>query len=430
MVVGGVALSVLARRLSDGARQNLLAFCLSVLVALLIVDTTYAVWVNAQADRRATEADERLDDRHVWHGELIPRSYYPTDGFFMLYKPNVRVEAETYGEFYERRMFTSPTLVRDALRLRPLVYTIDEHGLRNRVSIRDSRLWALGDSFAMGYATSEGFTWTDRLGELTGQSVYALGISGTSPGQQMQILEHLLRAEQDAAKPAHLLWMVFEGNDLENSYAERRPVRAAPSRFRALAENTLMGDLLALPSTIRRRSAIRRLLASGWQVPVPATTSRQDPYEIEGVRLATPAYRSDRWGYCLLNPVHIEAAGQPEDYVLTHPNRPLLDRAFERMKVVADEFGFRVTVMVAPSTPRVYGPEFPEMPQPTAVPHFIRYVEQLAGRVGFETVDLLGPLRADTSDEMLYYCDDHHWNARGNDTVARILVDALGPRRN
>jgi hypothetical protein len=81
--------------------------------------------------------------------------------------------------------------------------------------------------------------------------------------------------------------------------------------------------------------------------------------------------------------------------------------------------------MVAPSTPRIYGGDFPEMPQPTAVPHFIRYVERLAERVGFETFDLLGPLSANKSGGMLYYCDDHHWNESGNDFVARILADRL-----
>jgi hypothetical protein len=100
----------------------------------------------------------------------------------------------------------------------------------------------------------------------------------------------------------------------------------------------------------------------------------------------------------------------------------LLDRTFERMKSLGDEFGFRVTVMVAPSAPRMYGAHFPQMPQPTAVPHFIRYVEGLARRTGFETVDLLGALSADDSGQMLYYCDDHHWNERGNDVVARILA--------
>jgi hypothetical protein len=424
VAVGGGALSVLARWLPDRRQRDLLASCLSLLFALLIIDTAYTIRINSRTGRRSEQADERLNDPHVWIGELLPRSYYPSDRAFTLYKPNVRVEAVTYGEFYERRMLESPTLVRDALRLRPLGYTIDANGLRNRAPIRQSRLWALGDSYAMGYSTNEGLTWTDRLGELTAQSIYNVGVAGTGPGQQVQVLEHLLHNGKDAARPGRLLWMVFEGNDLENSYAERRAAPPATGGVRALFDDTLMGDVLSLPSTIRRRSAIRRLLDSDSR-GLPRAASGEDPYQIDGVQLATPVYHSERWGYCMFNPVHIEAATRGEDYVLSHPNRPLLDRAFERVKLLSLELGFRVTVMVAPSTPRVHGRDFPRMPQPTEVPHFIRYVEGLAKRTGFETINLLDALSRDTSGEMLYYCDDHHWNERGNDVVARILAAQL-----
>jgi hypothetical protein len=425
VAVGGAAFSVLAGRLSERRRRDFLASCVSLLFAFLFIDTAYSIWANLQTNRRAAEADERLIDPHVWHGELFPRSYYPSDLAFTLYKPNVRVEGTLFGEFYERRMLESPTLVHHVLRLRRLVYTIDANGLRNRTDIRQSRLWTLGDSYAMGYSTTEGLTWTDRFGELTGQSIYNVGVSGTGPGVQLQVLEYLLRNGKDAARPERLLWMVFEGNDLENSYAERRALPQARSGFGALFDGTFIGDLLALPSTIRTRSVIGRLLEGELHVTLPRAAARDDPYQIGGVPLATPVYKSDRFGYCMFNPVHIEAATKGEDYVLSHPNRPRLDRAFEGMKSLSKEFGFRVTVMVAPSAPRVYGRDFPEMPQPTAVPHFIRYVERLAERSGFETFDLLGPLSADKSGEMLYYCDDHHWNERGNDAVARILAAAL-----
>jgi hypothetical protein len=423
VAVGGAAFFWLVGRFSEQRRRDLLAACLSLLFALLAIDTAYTIWVNVRTERRSEQADERLNDPHVWHGELFPRSYYPSDQAFTLYKPNVRVEGMLYGEFYERRMLESPTLVRDALRLRPLVYTIDANGLRNRVPIQQSKLWALGDSYAMGYSTTEGVTWTDRFGELTGQSIYNVGVSGTSPGVQVQVLEYLLRKGKDAARPERLLWMVFEGNDLENSYAERRSLPGARRGFRASLDDTFLGDVLSLPSTIRRRSAIGRLLAGEFRATPPRAVSRENPYQIDGVPLATPVYHSERWGYCMFNPVHIEAATKDEDYVLSHPNRPRLDQAFERMKSLGEEFGFGVTVMVAPSAPRALAHDFPEMPQPTAVPYFIRYVEGLTKRSGFEWVDLLGALSADQSGQMLYYCDDHHWNEHGNDVVARILAE-------
>jgi hypothetical protein len=421
VAAGGATSWALASWLSEPRRRDLLASCLSLLVALLFIDTAYTIRTNLRSERRSEQGDERLNDLHVWNGELLPRSYYPSDRAFTLYKPNVRVEGVIYGEFYERRMLESPTLVRDALRLRPLVYTIDANGLRNRVPIGQSNVWALGDSYAMGYSTTEGLTWTDRLGELSGQSVYNLGVSGTSPGVQEQLLEYLLRKGKDAARPERLLWMVFEGNDLENSYAQYRSIAQVRRGYRALLEDTFMGDLLSLPATVRRRSVIGRLLEGEFRRTQPGVGSRQ-AYQIDGVPLATPVYHSERWGYCMFNPVHMDVVTKDEEYVLSHPNRPRLDRAFEQMKSLAEEFGFRVTVMVAPSAPRVLAHDFPEMPQPTAVPYFIRYVEGLAKRNGFEWVDLLGALNADQSGEMQYYCDDHHWNEHGNEVVARSLA--------
>ena len=103
-----------------------------------------------------------MGDPQIWHGEFFPRWYYPSDMNFNLFKPNVRVEAVTYGEFYEPRMLKSPTLTKSVLRQRPLVYTIDKNGLRNRVSADESRIWALGDSFVFGFSTTEGLTWIDR----------------------------------------------------------------------------------------------------------------------------------------------------------------------------------------------------------------------------------------------------------------------------
>ena len=425
VVVGGATFSGLARLPSEQRRRDLLALCLSLLVALLTIDTAYSIWINLRTERRAEQADERLNDPHVWHGELFPRSYYPSDQAFTVYKPNVRVEGQTYGEFYERKMLESPTLVRDALRLRPLVYTMDANGFRNRAPIQQSKIWALGDSYAMGYSTNEGLTWSDRFGELTGQSIYNLGVSGTSPGVQVQVLEHLLRKGKDDARPERLVWMVFEGNDLENSYAERRSQPSPTTGFRALLDDTFMADVLSVPAAIRRRSVIGRAIDGEFRLTPRRAASKETPYQIDGVSLTTPVYHSTRWGNCMFNQVHIEAAMQGEDYVLSHPNRPRLDLAFERMKSLGEKYGFRVTVMTAPSAPRVYGRDFPAMPQPTAVPYFIRYVEGLTRRVGFEWIDLLGPLSTDQSGQMLYYCDDHHWNEHGNDVVARILAGRL-----
>ena len=43
----------------------------------------------------------------------------------------------------------------------------------------------------------------------------------------------------------------------------------------------------------------------------------------------------------------------------------------------------------------------------------------------FGVVNLLTLLQPYAGSEMLYYRDDHHWNERGNEVVARLLQAAL-----
>lgn len=428
MLLGGAVLFFVAGRFAARRQKDLLAAGVSLLVALFAADTAFTMWSNLRrAGEPSVDRDyDRLSDPHVWHGELYPRSYYPSDRNFTLFKPNVRVEAFTYGEFYEQRMLESPTLVQSVLQLRPLVYTIDEHGLRNRVVMDKSRLWALGDSFVFGFSTTEGMTWIDRLSELIGQPVYNLGVSGTGPALQLQLLEHLLRTQRDRARPEHLLWMLFEGNDLENSYAEQRsPPGANSTGYRALLDDTIFGDVLALPGIVRQRSILGRLRGGMLRLAMPGAGEGDDPYRVDGVPLATPLYHAERWGYRMFSPQDVDRATRDEAYLLSHPNRPLLDQAFDDMKSLSEQHGFRVTVMVAPSAARLYGRDFPDMPQPSDEPHFIRYVEDLARRSGFETIDLPGALTPGDDGELLYYRDDHHWNERGNEVVAGVIAAGL-----
>ena len=426
ILLGGTLCFIIASRIGAPRQKDLLAASVSLLFALLAADTAFTMWINLQRSGEASteqRADDRMADPQIWHGEFFPRWYYPSDLNFQLFKPNVRVEAVTYGEFYEPRMLRSPTLTKSVLRQRPLVYTIDKNGLRNRVSVDQSRIWALGDSFVFGFSTTEGLTWIDRFTELSGKPVYNLGFSGTGPVHQLYLLEHILRHQGAGARPEHLLWMVFEGNDLENNIVEHRPsLDSGRVTYREALDDTIIGDLLALPSTIRERSILGRLRGGGLRFGRPGSGDADDPYLVDGVPIATPVYRSERWGACMFDPRDVEVSTRDEAYVKSHPHRARLDQAFDEMKSLAKEFGFRVTVLVAPSAPRLYGRDFPSMPQPSSEPHFIRYVEALAHRMGFETIDLLTPLSPGEGDPMLYYCDDHHWNERGNDAVARIVA--------
>ena len=76
----------------------------------------------------------------------------------------------------------------------------------------------------------------------------------------------------------------------------------------------------------------------------------------------------------------------------------------------------------------IHGPAFQGFPE-LQPPHFIELALAASAERGFDAVDLTGGLQAAARDELLYFRDDHHWNARGNAVVAALLEDALNGRR-
>lgn len=426
---GAMLLRYLGRRPAVGTRLTpvrRLEIGAALLLSMTVVlsgDIALTVRDNATARRTAasTSGDQRERDETIWHGELYPRMYSPTGSGVTLYKPNVVVSGDTYGERYVLSMRRSPTLAASVLERRHLSYAIGPEGLREREPLADSRIVALGDSFAFGFATDEGQTWTDLLGGRLNQPVYNMGVSATGPRTQLELLKYMFARYPESLRPTRLLWMIFEGNDLENSYAsgQRTDGPVGPN----LLDGTVLQPLMEVPERIKDQSFIRRLVRG--QLRLPGATTRYGQYEVDGVQLAVPLFQSARFGPRLFVPADTEAATQPREYVMGHPNRPLLDATFQEMRALSMAKGFEVTVVVAPSDARLYGRFFEGFPPVSERAHFVDYVVELARTSGFESVNLLPLLQPFADREMLYYKDDHHWNVRGNALVAELLADAL-----
>ena len=264
-------------------------------------------------------------------------------------------------------------------------------------------------------------TWASLLDGKLGEPVYNLGVSGTSPLQQLQILEYFLREYPKSFRPKHLLWMLFEGNDLEDSYAAKRP---EPPLFKKVFQKTIVETIASIPRQVRQESVIRRLADGDLIVGSrPEKGQRSDHYLLDGNRLSYPLYYSPRFGYILFRPPYLDRAGKPLSYVLNHPNRKRLEDTFRRMREVSREQGFEVTVVVVPSVMRLYKGDFEDLPPISDEPHFINYLLELSTEVGFKTVDLNALLAPYARDELLYQRDDTHWNERGHEIAARLIHD-------
>jgi hypothetical protein len=341
-------LALAGRRLSRSRMLDLGVMATLVVVLLVAADFALTVrdnWAVATSQRQIS-AEAREHDSAIWHGELYPRLYTPPGESFSLFKPNLRVSGETYGERYVASMMKSPTLVKSVLERRRLSYSIGPDGLRELEPLSASRIFVLGDSFAFGFATDEGLIWPDLLGAALGAPIYNLGVSATGPRQHVDLLRYMFKTHGDDMRPQRVLWMLFEGNDLENSYQRRA----------TLGESRGFGDL------------------------------------VQGTIV-----------------------------------EPLLDQTFMEMRELSREKSFAVTIVIAPSDARLYGRAFDGFPQLSDQPHFVNYLEELAGETGFDVINLLPLLEPHAAEEMLYYRDDHHWNVRGNQLAAELIRERLTP---
>ncbi len=234
-----------------------------------------------------------------------------------------------------------------------------------------------------------------------GCPVYNLGVHDASPKQEFELLAYLLEGHPDAIRIERLIWTIYEGNDLEDSYAEASPQKTG-ALARWLPHDTVVGPLAALPDRLKDGAVLTRLLHGQIRFGLQALAGPEGHDEVDGVTLAHPLYRSSKFGPKLFYRPYLERLNAPASYVMGHPNRPALDRVFGDMRELAARHGFQVTVVLAPTDGRLQGRFFDDFPPAVEPPHFLDYVAGLARRMGFATVDLYRLEQPYAGERLLY----------------------------
>lgn len=412
-----------------GHLKNITLLSMVILCCFITIDLLFTIQANVAAGAIAPDQvrSAQLDER-LWDSELHPRVFFPTKESFYLYKPNSVMEGYSYGAFYSSNLLNAPLLAKSVLELRHVTFAVNQYGLRETHEPAGAAVFALGDSFCFGQHVEQEAGWVEKLQSRLGESVINLGISGSSPRQQYLALDYLLRKYPEAFKPKHLLWMIFEANDLEDGYGNLH-VPLQSSRMGAVLGGTVIETFARIPGQLREESVLRQLTTGKLKVGgVAAKPSKQDHYYVEGQRLQHPLYYSPRFGYRLFEPTYMARAAIPESYVMNHPHRKLVDETFHQMRELSQRAGFRVTVLLAPSGARLYSGYFDDMPPASREPHFIRYVQRLSSSMGFANADLHALLQPYAEKELLYQRDDSHWNERGNAVVAEIVARQIFQR--
>jgi len=405
------------QRITNSGLQNIVFSSLISLIALVTLDSVFSAYIRSTTPDAV--ADTRLFDKNTRIMELYPRLYYPTDRNFRLHKPGTAVSGSHYGGFYQKKMLESPTLVKDVLSRRSIAINIDQHGFREDAAIESAHIFAIGDSYTFGWGVNQEELWVNLVEGNLGQTVFNLGMHDSSPKQELELLRYVL--QNLAGRVDHVLWLIYEGNDLEDSYAEKAPSKTVNTResgLRQVISNLFRG--LKDNSVIHQFRAGRARLAMG-----KSNTAYIGSHEIEGVSLATPVFFSETLGLSFFHPEHIKRGSQPESYVLEHPNRPLLDKTFEDMSKLASDNKFDVTVIILPTNVRLHGQYFDGIPELSTDPHFINYVENLSRRLGFTVVNLYGQFQPYVKNKLLHFRDDAHWNAEGHRMAAKAILQEI-----
>lgn len=400
------------------------------LSSVLAIDVAYSVFLNltsGQDPLNGISEESRQANSEIMTGEYRPRNYYPTDRNFRIFKPGITITTEAYGQLYTNNMKASQALMDAALERERITLSIDKHGFRETTPLAEASIFALGDSFTEGSAVSQENTWVDVLEDRTGLPTYNLGSSDSSPKQQLMLLEYLFEQNSDSIQIETLVWMIFEGNDLEDNYAANRP----PKIGRLINNSVLSGSVAELvkiiPGLLRDGSFINRALTGRLVSPVGAagTNASNNSLVYDGVRLETPLLHSENLGYRFFVERYLERAEQDESYVRNHDNAPRLRQTFSDMMSLADEKGFEVVVVIAPSGPRLYKGQFSGLEGVMDEPYFINMAAEFAQEQGFDVINLYDGLLPHAETELIYARDDSHWNRRGNELAAELIAAGL-----
>ncbi len=399
----------------------------TVVVGLVLLDLGYSVFLNSS--QSPSSSGDRYSDPNTWIGELYPDLYFPTDKNFRLHKPGHTVAGSHYGDMYRPALLASPLLSSSVFSKKQVTISINNEGFRETAKLEGHKILAIGDSFTFGWGIDQGLTWVKLLERSIGEAIYNMGIHDASPKQEFLLLEDVIHSHKLDLRGGLLLWMIFEGNDLEDSYDDLHPVQRSISISGWLFRDTIIETLCGLPSVIRRESVIGKFKDGRATFSGLNGDSRTKGHNvIDGIASAFPLYVSPRFGPKLFSPTQLKRAQNSAQYVESHQHRHALEKTFERMKSLAHMEGFRVVLIIAPSDARLYGAEFEDFPTLSEKPHFNEFVARLADQSGFEVVNLEELLRSLAAKELLYFRDDDHWNERGHMAVADILNGVLRPK--
>jgi hypothetical protein len=373
-----------------------------------------------QSDLRV-EIAERLslpNETQMWQ---LPRD----DGGppLELYRPHARTEQKVGPEersdvTYDARGFCNPPRDRYA---------------RARIDVI-----IMGDSFSDCVAANPEASWMSRIGQLTGLSVYGVGIGGIGPYDYLQIFKYFGLPK----KPSIALMNIYEGNDLRDAFRYHQYLKSGRDDDYANAADRFEPEI-NYESLLNNPLGRHSYLVNLGMVAIGKA--------YEGIRIAVSTAVGDRpegidFGYELrfadgaVVPFNIQNADQSEaryaGWLLRgEVQLSAFDEALERFAALGREHHFEPVISYAPSAYTAYADfvEFEDDAVAVLMPWFSGrqrdYLRQKAASLGIPFIDLTPALQAAAGrlqeKELLYYPASVHLTPAGHRVVGDALAAAL-----
>lgn len=265
-------------------------------------------------------------------------------------------------------------------------YRTDRHGFRNQVDRPIADIFLLGDSIVVGALVSSDNTIGALLEKETGKSVKQIALSGLSPQAEHKLFWDL----NVDVRGKVVVQVIFEGNDLLDSYAFRRSA-----------------------SGTRQKRNGSFLIDQVWRMAASLTDSQRG---VSGLRVCTIG---DQLFTFLWAQQSFKGHEDEASFITS-----ALDEFAARVRGNGGQFG----IVFVPKKLRVLGPlcHFPEAGEikdyKAHLGGFREHLRQWSNSRGLDYVDLTEPLMAAArAGEIPWFWGDSHLNEAGHQTIARTL---------
>lgn len=323
-----------------------------------------------------------------------PKNYVADRELIHIRRPGSHLEGTAKGGLV--RLYYVPTA---GLTTYHWNVTYDGSGFRNSRDLTSADIEVIGDSFVEGMTVSDDQLLTSRLKALSGKTVANLGQPGYGPQQELIVLKRYgLRL-----RPRQVVWMFYEGNDLDDVQHYDQFIHSKPSYWQ---------DLIA-------RSFTKNALQFIYQFFLPSGAQISGVASDHGNKAVEYFTNVDSYSTHHLTSADLGALDKTARIVQTATNLAANQGAKVLFVYVPDKFRVLRGVLQFPAESKCRTWELNDLPNRV-------HDTVLKAAPEIDYLDLT-PLLQDAAKNgtVSYYPDDPHWNPEGHRIAAAAIARTL-----